>query len=372
MRDTPPDKDTRDVPLTPVATQADVVKETKALERRLRREKAMTAHLTKQLSKARKEADLYRNSTSWRITAPLRWVMERMSPSARNAESSEIYPKSADTITGYTYPPAKSPVLVCEAGTTPDPAAAGWLAVILHAYYPDLLPDMLRALERAGCPIKLYVSAPPGQADRVRALIEPLGLPFMLYECENRGRDMASFLMLLRAVEADRAPIFLKLHTKTSGHLENGREWRAEILEDLISASTPAAALAEFAADSTLGILAPEGHVLSLPAYMGGNQEIFDRLAARLNLPVPPPEQAAMFVAGSMLYARTEVFAPLLSLGLSASDFAPEANQLDTTLAHALERVSGPLTHAAGMRVATIEHPDAPPEILGEGAFRFL
>jgi lipopolysaccharide biosynthesis protein len=45
------------------------------------------------------------------------------------------------------------------------------------------------------------------------------------------------------------------------------------------------------------------------------------------------------FVAGSMFYARKEVLFPVLALDLKDSDFEDENKQLDSTLAHTLERI---------------------------------
>ena len=49
-----------------------------------------------------------------------------------------------------------------------------------------------------------------------------------------------------------------------------------------------------------------------------------------------------------MFFARYWAISPLVALGLSDSDFAPESGQEDGTAAHAVERLFGTVCHARG------------------------
>ena len=54
--------------------------------------------------------------------------------------------------------------------------------------------------------------------------------------------------------------------------------------------------------DSRIGMVAPEGHLLPLADYLGGNADAIDYLRARLGLSTP--SGPARFVSGSMFWVR--------------------------------------------------------------------
>lgn len=60
------------------------------------------------------------------------------------------------------------------------------------------------------------------------------------------------------------------------------------------------------------------------------------------------------FPAGSMFWFRKDALDPLASNLLDEEEFELEAGQLDGTLAHSVERVTGAVANAQGFKVVDI------------------
>jgi rhamnan synthesis protein F/glycosyl transferase family 2 len=206
------------------------------------------------------------------------------------------------------------------------------IAVVAHVYYPDLWPEIAAYLRK--WPSKdflLYVTTAEDRIDRVKSTI---GDEFdAVFSCApNRGKDIGQFLNCLPSIRAD---IICKVHTKKSAWAY-GEAWRKELYRGTLGIS-PESVLAAFEREPTLGILAPEGHLLPHRVWWERNAQLVMRLAGEIGatdnlLPF-------RFPAGAMFWARAAALAPLLKLSLRLSDFEEESGQTDGTLSHAVERL---------------------------------
>ena len=339
-------------------------------------------HLQESLARAQEETAKYRASTSWKLTAPIRGLSrlitsETTEQKAQRLHASQPLSKAAwkhmvgnDVPRAALPPPARDPVLRAQRGVVLQ-AGAPWIAVVIHAFYPELLDDILDRVARLPVQTKLYVTAPEGAVPSVTASLERQAMPFMLLETDNRGRDIAPFLSALAYVREDGAQLLLKLHTKRSPHLENGDHWRVQLLDSLLNPAAAGRALEALGADPALGVLAPDGHVLSVSAFLGANAGQVSRLSRKLGIEQESVE-ASVFVAGSMFYARPRIFYPLMESAICTSDFEVERGQLDGTLAHGIERLVGALTAKQGMRLSALGDLDEESLPLGRGAYRFV
>ncbi|MDZ7627827.1 MAG: rhamnan synthesis F family protein [Parvularculaceae bacterium] len=347
------------------------------------RAEAERDHLATAHAAARAEAEAYRRSTSWRLTAPLRAVIDTVRGRKPASETVRSVPKPASAVAWRTAvaphlaelrrrpPPAVAAQVVASGGQT-QAGAAPVVATLVHAFHPDGLDAIL---ERAGsAPAMRFVfTAPEEKLAAIEARLQKFAAPWRLIRVENRGRDIAPFLTALRVAVADGAPLVLKLHTKRSPHLPNGEAWRDELLDALLGPGALARAIAAFTADPGLGLLAPGAHWLDLVQHVGANARSLEALMLRLGLdPATAFSAEAGFAAGSMYYARPTVFGRMLDSGLDTADFEPENGARDGTLAHAVERLTGVLTAQAGLRAAPVEDPSAPLHALGAGAYRFV
>jgi lipopolysaccharide biosynthesis protein len=241
------------------------------------------------------------------------------------------------------------------------PAAAarpplGPPAVVVHAYYPELLPEMLEVLGSWRRPYELHVTAPAARLDEIRGHVGRAGIPAMLHAFANRGRDVLPFLRLARGFSAGGERLILKLHTKRSLHRGDGEIWRRDLMGKLLAPESAARIEDAMTADRSIGMVGPEGHVLSLRSFWGSNRVRVNELAYRMGLAPVQPENLA-FVGGSMFWASTAALRPLLELDLDADDFEPEAGQVDGTLAHAVERALALSTLRAGLRLTDSADP---------------
>jgi Rhamnan synthesis protein F/Glycosyltransferase WbsX len=271
---------------------------------------------------------------------------------------------------GYAYLQATRDALtnvepVCE---TSPLAREAPVAVIVHAYYPELLPEMLALLASWRRPYELHVTAPPDRAEAIRTCLGRAGGRATLHSFENRGRDILPFLEVARPLAAAGERLFLKLHTKRSLHRVDGEVWRRDILGKLLAPEAAARITEAMLANARIGIVGPEGHVLSLYSFWGSNRVRVNELAYRMGLPPVEPADLA-FVGGSMFWARTSALRPLLDLDLDAADFEPEAGQVDGTLAHAIERAFALSALRAGLRLTDSSDPTT---VVAGGRRRYL
>jgi len=211
---------------------------------------------------------------------------------------------------------------------------------IVHAFYPELCPEVRRYLENVPGQLDLYIST---TSDEKRA--EILGV-FAGYAkgCvevrvfENRGRDIAPKLVGFRDVY-DRYDLALSLHTKKSPHagaaLEN---WREYLYQHLLGSPEIVTSIFDLLAQDRVGMVFPQ-HFFFLRDILGwgANSATCRALLARMNIAI---DENVMLECptGSMFWCRTDALAKLLDLGLQFEDFDDEAGQIDGTLAHAIER----------------------------------
>lgn len=238
-----------------------------------------------------------------------------------------------------------------------DPAR---VAVVIHCYYAELLPELLAHLHNVPVDFDLFITnASPA------AITVPTDLEHMRHgvvvEVDNHGRDIFPLIQLVNSGALDPYEMVLKLHTKCSAwrqdHPElsgDGESWKDQFLTDLVgSRETVEANLNAFATDSSLGVLTATDAIVG-PEFWGGDKRIVSQLLRRLEMRVEP--RSLRFASGSMYWARAFVLQGLRALNLQAEDFDEEAGQVDGTTAHALERIIGILTHEAALRTAEPDH----------------
>jgi len=224
------------------------------------------------------------------------------------------------------------------------------LAVIIHAFYLDVLEEFLIEIKKncSKLTIKIYVSVPFGNTDAARAMLNISKLDYVLSEVQNLGRDVLPFIKLARMAAKDGFPVILKLHTKKSKHREDGDLWRNELVQKLVGGGRLFKNHQKIIKDQSIGLLCPSGHLVPLKNHWGGNAEHCAKLAARLGYEFE--EIIGMdFAAGTMFFAQTKAILPILNLAIEDEDFDEELGQTDGTFAHAIERIFSVSCAAAGL-----------------------
>ncbi|HLP67346.1 MAG TPA: rhamnan synthesis F family protein [Rhizobium sp.] len=244
---------------------------------------------------------------------------------------------------------AKGPELI---GDPTHSIAKDRVACVIHAFYPELLDEILSDLSEYRCPLKLFITAPAEKIDEVFSALRRYKFESRVLETENRGRDILPFLVALREILSEGFDLVLKLHTKRSKHIENGEKWRRELLSCFTKPRELAAAVELFRRRRDLGILGPGGHNVSLAGYMGSNEGQLDKLKERMRVSDLKTGSFG-FIAGSVFMARPAALQTLYELNLQPGEFEAESSQTDGTLAHAIERAWTFSACARLLKVAT-------------------
>lgn len=238
------------------------------------------------------------------------------------------------------------------------------LAVVVHVYYINIFREILDALmQPAAAKLELYLTGPACNEEKVRKMV-PESIDLKVYlPVENRGRDILPFLKILPQVISDGHQLVLKLHTKGSNHLNRKEHWRNDLFKKLIGPDKINSVINIFNQNLKVGMVGPSGNILAMQYYYGSNAEIVRELSGRIGVSVDQL-QDINFVAGSMFYARCEIFNPLLKIGLTADNFEVEEGQKDGTLAHAIERVFTVGLIATGLQLADTDYDSREPVLM--------
>lgn len=223
------------------------------------------------------------------------------------------------------------------------------LAVSVHAFYPEILPEILHRVQFMPPGTKLFVSCRPEDTEAVRAQVHETGREYRIYRVANRGRDVAPFLQMLGDIDAQGFSLVAKVHTKKSPQFDGGEKWRAELFDSVLGLGSFNRALGAFIDDPTLGMVGPTQHFLPMSAHLESNERHIFEYCSMLGF----NEEEVMsrgFFAGTMFIARVAAIRRVLDLGLNLERFEPEAGQTNGTLAHGLERVLSVCVNASGFR----------------------
>ena len=327
------------------------------------------------------ELQAYRRSTSWRLTRPLRMLgygvvrlrlvlgvlvyfhrkypgfaaIKNGAAQARHAwqhgrldglKAALIFYYRQRAFSIRTAAPSDRTVRLAPGSVAADGAITD-IAVHIHAYYVDLVPELLgyiRNINIAGA-VTLYVTTDTEEkALAIRRLLPDTAnfADVVIVAVENRGRDVAPLLAALGPCLVDHQ-LVLHVHTKKSPHNPELCGWRRYLLDTLAgSPEIVNAILHRFAADGNLGILYPAGYFAVRPLMrLGSNALWMQLLLRRARRPLSEMDlvDTTEFPAGMMFWCRGEALRSLADLQLATDDFEVEAGQVDGTLAHAIERM---------------------------------
>ncbi len=235
----------------------------------------------------------------------------------------------------------------------------GTIAVHLHLFYFDLLPEFIWYLNNIPYKFDLFISCqvdgPVKKITKMTKKIKNVGR-VVVKECQNRGRDIAPLYVWFRD-EIEKYDYFLHMHSKKS--LYTGTEkvgWRQMSLDSLLgSGEVVSKIFGMFEDNDRVGLIYPEYYMDFCKFHCSWltNDIIGREFLDKLNI-----EQDKMmfcYPAGSFFWARTEAIKPLFDIKLTIEDFPEEQGQTDTTLAHVLERAIACVAEDRGYYGALID-----------------
>ncbi|MFC5420132.1 rhamnan synthesis F family protein [Bosea eneae] len=208
------------------------------------------------------------------------------------------------------------------------------VAIVAHAYYLELLDEILECRSMLQGVVPLFVTVPFDRLKEAERLLRDVqGVAIHPYV--NRGRDIAPFLMLLQSGKLDQFDAVLKLHTKRSPHLLDGETRRKLLFAMLCGEREAASRTVAMFAEPTTGIVGWAACYRTGPSYWMDNEARVREVSARMGA---DSSLRLGFFEGSMFWFRPSALAALSDLALSMDDFEIENGQLDGTLHHTLER----------------------------------
>ncbi|XNJ81410.1 rhamnan synthesis F family protein [Vibrio cyclitrophicus] len=211
------------------------------------------------------------------------------------------------------------------------------VAVILHLYYESCWEEIDYYLSNIEEPVDLYISL----GDRVSEITEnKLLLKYpnaVIYKLPNVGRDIAPFIHIFKSIDIDKYEAICKIHSKKSKHRVDGALWRNYLLGRLLGSPRKVKLIREKINGFNVGMISPFLHRLCSNNYINNNQELLSKLIETHGEIYG--SVSFDFVGGSMFWFKPQALKPLLFLDIGS--FELENNQLDGTLAHAIERYLG-------------------------------
>jgi rhamnosyltransferase len=236
-------------------------------------------------------------------------------------------------------------------GTGAAPVAGLRTGMLAHVFYPDLMDEIIACRANLPGDAVCHITAPQDVAAALAGRID--GMPgFHLHVVENRGRDIAPFLAVLRSGALDGLDAVLKIHSKRSLHLSHGGLLRRAMFTALAGSPGTVSRILGLMADPTIGMVGWRRVFLTRLRHWHTNRSRVEELAGRLDPPVRPD---LAFFGGSMFWFRPKALAAVAALPVAADDFEVEAGQIDGTLHHALERLFAIAAAGAGYRVTDTE-----------------
>ncbi|MGY3446635.1 MULTISPECIES: rhamnan synthesis F family protein [unclassified Bradyrhizobium] len=231
------------------------------------------------------------------------------------------------------------------------------IAVHLHLFYPELSEELAGYLANIPIDFDLYISTPKSVSDlleieaRFRRRLPNVDL-IDVWNCENRGRDMAPLFVDI-VDEIAKYDLFCHLHSKRSTHNFAHSDWRRFLCHHILgSEETVRSILNQFETRPGLGLLQPPYHgALRSQPNWGKNRGVVDEALERIGVEYEG-DVCPDYPAGSFFWARPAAIAPILNAKLTLDEFAPEEGQVDGTFAHALERLLGIVPLTLGYQVS--------------------
>lgn len=224
--------------------------------------------------------------------------------------------------------------------------------VIIHAWYVDVLEEILLQLREAVFDHHLIITTTENNLPAVNRILKLQGMEAEVVAHENHGRDILPFLKIADRLIDEGVSVVLKLHTKRSTHRRDGDQWRRDMVSSLLARERVKSIIDAFDQQPNLGLVAPEGHIQPLSFYWGANENAVRSLATRIGI-AQPDIGTATFACGSMFWLRLKAIQPILDSHLRPSEFEKEAGQVDGTMAHAIERLLSLSTIDSGYTLAS-------------------
>lgn len=231
--------------------------------------------------------------------------------------------------------------------------APGRIAIHAHIFYADLASEFASFIQNMPFPYDLFVSTTSESARQTcqKAFSRlPQLKQLTIAIVPNRGRDIAPMFCTF-GKELEQYDFIAHIHSKKSLYNLGATDgWREYLLNCLLGSKSQIQKIFTLlSGEKDIGIVYPQNyHKLPYAAYTWlSNQALGLLWCNRLNI-TRMPRGYFDFPAGSMFWIRAEALKPLFDARFTLDDFPEEAGQTDATLAHCLERLLVLVTQRSG------------------------
>ena len=221
------------------------------------------------------------------------------------------------------------------------------VAVHLHCFYIDMVPEICAWLAKIPFPFDLLVSLPGGGRKTKMQLAETFkkSLPRMnlcdIRICPNRGRDIAPLICTFGR-QILKYDYFCHIHTKKSLHSPTHAVWAEFICRHLFQSEDWVRRILGLL-DAGAAVVYPPDFLMMKeePSGWGSDREQAQELLKRFHKDVDLARDFPVieFPQGSMIWGSVSAFRQMFSLKLKFEDFPKEPLRTDGSIAHALERL---------------------------------
>jgi glycosyltransferase involved in cell wall biosynthesis len=237
--------------------------------------------------------------------------------------------------------PWNYPVITPAAGGGELPAGTR-VALHVHAYYVDLLPEILDRLASNRQKVDLFISVtnPDALEAATAHAARYAGRVVSIRTVPNRGRDIGPFFTEFFDDMKDDYDIVGHFHTKKSVDLKDanmGKRWFAFLADNLLGNENCGmldAVVEGFDRDRSIGMVFPDDPYIS---GMETNSKFAEPLRSRLGIAAIP--EYFLYPIGTMFWARPAALQPIAALALQWEDYPSEPLPYDGSMLHALERM---------------------------------
>ncbi|WP_447793395.1 rhamnan synthesis F family protein [Pseudomonas farris] len=229
------------------------------------------------------------------------------------------------------------------------------IALHVHVYYPDLLPEILQRLKSNKVKPDLFISVPSlNVKTAVLELLNDNEVSFIRVEVvPNRGRDIGPLLTGFGLELVENYEIVGHIHTKKTADVKDlsvGKKWFSFLLDNLLGGSAGNMAdviIDQMLINPKLGLVFPDD-----PYVVGwsANEKFAQELG--LSLSIGPLPQNINFPVGTMFWSRAGVLAPLVKLFSEWEKYPVEPLPYDGSVLHALERIIPLVCESEGFEYA--------------------
>jgi glycosyltransferase involved in cell wall biosynthesis len=237
------------------------------------------------------------------------------------------------------------PVINCDKAVIAENIPANdSVALHLHVFYPELLPEIMLRLGFNRIKPDLFISVPSKKIqEQVLGLIKGYQGAIVCVEVvPNRGRDIGPLLTLFGERILNNYAYIGHLHTKKTKDLKDRQligRWREFLLVNLLgkdSFGMADAILSHLNTDSNIGIVFPDD-----PNAIGWdkNKNYAIDLARQLGIKNLP--ENFIFPVGTMFWAKTKALENMINRKFKWEDYPEEPLPYDGSMLHALERLLG-------------------------------